>query len=292
MTLPFTAGKRAGEFGSFLSEYSRHKAAVVGTILFGVLLLIAILAPVIAPHNPIEQYRSAFLHPPSWSDGFLLGTDAAGRDVLSRLIYGARLSLGTAFVVVTVSCLVGTSIGLIAAGMPGAVDAAVSRFVDILLSIPSILFAVVMVAILGPGLVNAMLAVAILMLPAFIRLSRATASAELSKEYVTAARMIGASPIRILFVTVLPNCLAPLTVQATLGFSAAIIDIAALSFLGLGTQPPTPEWGAMLSDAMQFVQSAPWVVTFPGIAILLAVISLNLIGDGLRDALDPRLRLS
>jgi dipeptide transport system permease protein len=174
--------------------------------------------------------------------------------------------------------------------MGGMVEALVMRLMDIMLALPTLLLAIAVVAVLGPGLSNAMLAVAIVQLPGFVRLTRAAVLVELGKDYVAASRMAGAGRARLMFLTVLPNCMAPLIVQASLGFSSAILDTAALGFLGLGAQPPTPEWGTMLADALQFVQSAWWVVTFPGIAILLTVLGFNLVGDGLRDALDPRLK--
>jgi dipeptide transport system permease protein len=182
-------------------------------------------------------------------------------------------------------------LGLTAGFVGGIVDALVMRLMDIMLALPTLLLAIAVVAVLGPGLSNAMLAVAIVQLPGFVRLTRAAVLVELHKDYVAASRMAGAGRARLMFLTVLPNCLAPLIVQASLGFSSAILDTAALGFLGLGAQPPTPEWGTMLADALQFVQSAWWVVTFPGLAILLTVLGFNLVGDGLRDALDPRLKL-
>ncbi|HEX4261921.1 MAG TPA: ABC transporter permease subunit, partial [Acetobacteraceae bacterium] len=207
------------------------------------------------------------------------------------LLYGARLSLSIGAMVVALASIVGTLLGLAAGFAGGVVDALVMRLMDIMLALPTLLLAIAVVAILGPGLTNAMLAVAMVQLPGFVRLTRAAVLAELGREYVAASRMAGAGLPRLMFLTVLPNCLAPLIVQASLGFSSAILDTAALGFLGLGAQPPTPEWGTMLADALQFVQSAWWVVTFPGLAILLTVLGFNLIGDGLRDVLDPRLKL-
>jgi dipeptide transport system permease protein len=279
-----------------LPEFSRHFAAsrsgVIGLGLVLLLLLAAVFAPLLAPHAPDDQIRSAILHRPTWLGGtFPLGTDDLGRDVLSRLMYGARLSLSIGAVVVTLSFLVGTLLGLIAGFGGGVVDALVMRLMDMMLALPTLLLAIAVVAILGPGLFNAMLAVSIVQLPGFVRLTRAAVRLERSKDYVAASRMAGAGRARLMFLIVLPNCLAPLIVQASLGFSNAILDTAALGFLGLGAQPPTPEWGTMLADALQFVQSAWWVVTFPGIAILLTVLGFNLVGDGLRDALDPRLKL-
>jgi dipeptide transport system permease protein len=249
-----------------------------------------LLAPIVAPHDPnkidllqIAQSPS-LLHP--------LGTDAVGRDILSRIIYGARYSLFIGLIVVSLSLSLGIALGLIAGFSRGWLESIIMRFMDILLALPSLLLAIVIVAILGPGLINAMIAVAVTYLPQFTRLTRASAITEQTKDYVTASRVSGARLPRLMFLTVLPNCMAPLIVQGTLSFSNAILDAAALGFLGLGAQPPTPEWGTMLADAREFVLRAWWVVTFPGIAILITVLAFNLMGDGLRDALDPRLKRS
>ncbi len=210
--------------------------------------------------------------------------------MLSRLLYGARLSLFIGLLVVSISLSAGLLIGLAAGFFRGPVEVLIMRLMDIMLTMPSLLLAIVIVAILGSGLVNAMTAVAIVYLPHYVRMTRAAVIGELAKDYVTAARAVGAGTLRLMFVTVLPNCMAPLIVQATLGFSTAILDAAALGFLGLGAQAPTPEWGTMLADAREFVLRAWWVVTLPGLAILVTVLAFNLTGDGLRDALDPRLR--
>ena len=278
---------------SFARHYARSASGRIGLVLVGCLIAAAALAPVLAGYDPAEQTRTALLHRPGWlggDPGFPLGTDDVGRDILSRLLYGARLSLSIGLVVVTLSLTVGTLLGLLAGFARGIADAAVMRLMDIMLALPTLLLAIAIVAVLGPGLGNAMLAVSVVQLPPFVRLTRAAVRAELAKEYVSAARMVGAGRGRLMFLTVLPNCMAPLIVQASLSFSTAILDTAALGFLGLGAQPPTPEWGTMLADALQFVQSAWWVVTFPGLAILLSVLGFNLMGDGLRDALDPRLK--
>ena len=222
---------------------------------------------------------------------FLLGTDDVGRDVLSRLIYGARLSLLIGIVsVVALSLSVGTVLGLTAAFAGGFVDVAIMRFMDIVLVFPSLLLAIVIVAILGPGLFNAMIAVAVVILPSFTRLTRAAACPNWRATMSPRRAAPGAGRLRLMFDTVLPNCLGPLIVQGTLAFATAILDAASLGFLGLGAQPPTPEWGTMLAGALQFYQRAWWVLTFPGLAILLTVLAFNLFGDGLRDALDPKLR--
>ena len=212
--------------------------------------------------------------------------------MLSRLIYGARYSLFIGAVVVTVALVVGIALGLVAGFVRGIVDTVIMRVMDIILAFPSLLLALVLVAVLGPGLFNAMIAIAIVLQPHYVRLTRAAVLGERSKDYVTAARVAGAGPFRLMFRTILPNCMAPLIVQATLSFSNAILDAAALGFLGMGAQPPTPEWGTMLAEAREFILRAWWVVTFPGLAILLTVLAINLVGDGLRDALDPKMKRS
>ena len=267
-----------------------NPGAVAGLAIMVVLVVVAALAPVVAPHGPAQQFREHFLAPPFQDPHFLLGTDDLGRDMLSRLIYGARLSLLIGTFVVALALVFGVMLGLIAAFAGGAVDVGIMRLMDVLLVFPSLLLAIVVVAILGPGLTNAMLAVAVVQLPAYVRLSRAAALNEMAREYVVATRSAGAGVLRLMLLVVLPNCMAPLIVQATLGFSGAILDAAALGFLGLGAQPPTPEWGTMLADALQFYQRAWWLLTFPGLAILVTVMAFNLLGDGLRDALDPKLR--
>jgi dipeptide transport system permease protein len=234
--------------------------------------------------------------PPFWQEGgraeFLLGTDAVGRDMLSRLIYGARFSLFIGCVVVTLAVLGGVAIGLVAGFFRGWVDIVIMRAMDIILAFPSLLLALVLVAVLGPGLLNAMIAIAIVLQPHFVRLTRAAVMAEKNREYVISARVAGASDYYLMTRTILPNCLGPVIVQATLSFSNAILDAAALGFLGMGAQPPTPEWGTMLAEAREFILRAWWVVTFPGLAILITVLAINLMGDGLRDALDPKLKRS
>ncbi|MCL2657875.1 MAG: ABC transporter permease subunit [Betaproteobacteria bacterium] len=281
-------------FVEFWRDFARNPGALAGFAVIVLFIICAVFAGTLAPHSPIEQYRNAVLTPPTWQSGgraeFLLGTDAVGRDVLSRLIFGARLSLGIGLVSVTLSLGLGIFLGLCAGFLRGWLDTAIMRLMDILLALPSLLLAVAIVAVLGPGLTNAMYAIAIVLLPHYVRLTRAAVIGERDKEYVLASKIAGAGTLRLMFGTILPNCLAPLIVQATLGFSTAILDAAALGFLGLGAQPPAAEWGAMLASAMEFIQSAWWIVTFPGIAIFLAVLAFNLMGDGLRDALDPKLK--
>jgi len=280
----------------FWYYFSRNKGAVIGLFIFLIILVIAIAAPLVAPHAPDEQNRQLLLSVPFWMDGgsftYPLGTDAVGRDILSRLIYGARFSLFIGVVVVTLSVVAGVLIGLVAGYFRGRVDIVIMRLMDIILAFPSLLLALVLVAVLGPGLTNAMIAISIVNQPHFVRLTRAAVMSEREKEYVVASRVAGAGTLRLMFKTILPNCLASLIVQATLAFSAAILDAAALGFLGMGAQPPTPEWGTMLAEAREFIQRAWWVVTFPGLAILITVVAINLMGDGLRDALDPKLKRS
>jgi dipeptide transport system permease protein len=271
-----------------------NRGAMLGLIIIVILILAAIFAGFVAPHPYAEQYRDHFLQPPAWAEGgswtFPLGTDDVGRCILSRIIYGARLSLLIGVIVVTLSLALGIAFGMLAGFFRGVTDIGLMRFMDIILSMPSLLLSIVIVAILGPSLTNAMIAVAITYVPHYARLTRAAVLTELGKEYVTASRVAGAGTLRLMLATVLPNCVAPLIVQATLSFSTAILDAAALGFLGLGARAPTPEWGTMLADALKFLERAPWVVTFPGLAILITVLAFNLMGDGLRDALDPKLK--
>jgi dipeptide transport system permease protein len=288
------SGAPPGPWRELWSYFSQNRGAVAGLVIVCGLVILALFADLIAPHSAIEQYRDATLIPPAWQDGgnsrFLLGTDPVGRDVLSRLIYGSRLSLLIGLVSVSLSLGLGIVLGLLAGFFRGTVEIAIMRLMDIMLALPSLLLAVAVVAILGPGLINAMYAISIVLLPHYARLTRAAVIGEMAKDYVNASRIAGAGTLRLMFNCVLPNCAAPLIVQATLGFSAAILDAAALGFLGLGAQPPTPEWGSMLASALEFIQSAWWVVTFPGLAILISVLAFNLMGDGLRDALDPKLK--
>jgi dipeptide transport system permease protein len=292
------AGGAAQDFPSplreFWTNFSTSRGSVVALAVFVGLVLCALLAGWIAPHDPIEQFRAHMLQPPAWRAGgstqFLLGTDEAGRDVLSRLIFGARISLFIALMSVLMSLLPGVVLGLAAAFFGKYASPVIMRVMDIMLALPSLLLAICVITILGPGLVNTMLAIAIGTLPSYVRLTRAAALGEINKEYVTASRVAGAGMARLMFLTVLPNCMAPLIVNATLGFSSAILETAGLGFLGLGVQQPTPEWGTMLSAARDYIHRASWVVTMPGLAILVSVLSINLLGDGLRDALDPRLK--
>jgi dipeptide transport system permease protein len=280
----------------FWSYFSENRGAVMGLFFFIGIIFIAVFADFIAPHAPNQQFRDALLQPPFWQAGgdikFPLGTDAIGRDMLSRLIHGAQYSLFIGCIVVSISLVAGVILGLLAGFFRGRTDTFIMRIMDIVLAFPSLLLALVLVAVLGPSLINAMIAIAIVQQPHYVRLTRAAVLTEMTKDYVTAARVIGVRSLRLMFVTILPNCMAPLIVQAALSFSTAILDAAALGFLGMGAQPPTPEWGTMLAEAREFILRAWWVVTFPGVAILTTVLAINLMGDGLRDALDPKLKRS
>lgn len=285
-----------------MRQFFRQRSALVGMAIIGSLVLMAIFAPVIAPYDPIQVLIGVedvkkreppcihLLGCPRDRPQHIMGIDGNFRDQFSRIVFGARISLYVGFVTVSVALLTGTLLGAVAGFVGGWVDDAIMRVLDVQLAFPSLLLAIAIVSVLGPGLINAMLAIAIVTIPAYARVMRASVLAAKAQEYVTAARAIGASPARILFIHILPNAISPLIVQGTLGIGTAILDAAALSFLGLGAQPPTPEWGAMLSAERNQVFSAPHLVFFPGLAIMITVLGFNLLGDGLRDALDPRLR--
>jgi len=277
-----------------LSQMWRNKTAIAGLIIITIFVLTAIIAPLISPHDPLETSLYDQLRPPVWYDDGtwknILGTDDLGRDILSRIIWGARVSLIVAVVSVSLAFVFGTLLGAVSGYYKGKVDNLIMRIMDIILAFPYILLAIVVVAYLGPSLRNAMIAIGITYIPRFARIVRGSVLEECEKDYVTAARAIGARDFRIIFIAIIPNCLGPLIVQTTLSFASAILDAAALSFLGLGAQPPTPEWGAMIASSRSLILRASWVMTIPGIAILFAVLGFNLLGDGLRDALDPRLR--
>ena len=277
-----------------LSQLWRNKTAILGLVIITGFILVAILAPVLSPHDPVATSLYDQLKPPVWHETGtwknILGTDELGRDTLSRIIYGARVSLTVAIVSVGIAFTLGTLLGCISGYYKGIVDSLIMRVLDMILAFPYLLLAIVVVAYLGPSLQNAMMAIGITYVPRFARIVRGSVLEECEKDYVMAARAVGASDGRIIFVNILPNCLGPLIVQTTLSMASAILDAAALSFLGLGAQPPTPEWGGMIARSRALILRASWVMTFPGIAILLAVLGFNLLGDGLRDALDPRLR--
>lgn len=287
-TTPEPVAAPVSPLRSFWNHFRANRGAVGGLAIVLAVLLLAAFAPWLAPYAPDATDSTAFLQPPSLTHW--LGTDAIGRDILSRLIFGSRLSLLIGLSVVALAMTVGVTLGLVAGFFRGTLEIVIMRVMDIIMTLPSLLLAVVIVAILGPGLMNAMLAVCVVVLPHYVRITRAAVIAEASRDYVTAAKLSGAGPLRLMFSEVLPNCAAPLIVQASLGVSTAILDAAALGFLGLGAQPPAPEWGTMLADAREFVLRAWWVVSFPGLIILATVLAFNLMGDGLRDALDPKLK--
>lgn len=266
----------------------RRKGAVAGLAIVCVFVAMAIFAPWLAPFDPIETSWSAIRKAPSAEHWF--GTDEIGRDVLARVIWGTRASLLAGVVSVSISLVLGVSIGLTAGFLGGFVDGLISRITDAFLACPFLILAIALAAFLGPSLTNAMIAIGVSATPVFVRLTRAQVLNVKVEDYVEAARAIGNSPLRIAWRYVLPNILPPLMVQATLAIAAAIIAEASLSFLGLGQQPPAPSWGSMLNTAKNYVENAPWMAIWPGLSIFLLVLSFNLFGDGLRDALDPRLR--
>lgn len=269
-------------------NFKKNKVALFGLGLVIFFIFIAIFANILAPYDAIEQKLGDKHLPPSAKHWF--GTDDFGRDILSRVIFGARISLKVGFFSVIGSAIVGTTLGIIAGYYGRWIDGIISRIFDILLAFPSILLAISVVAMLGPSLQNALIAIAIINVPTFGRLVRSRVLSVKEEEYITAAKAIGMGDARILFHHIFPNSMAPIIVQGTLAIATAIIEAAALGFLGLGAQPPTPEWGKMLSDSKDFIIQAPWTVFFPGIAIMLTVLGFNLMGDGLRDALDPRMK--
>lgn len=274
-------------------DIQKNKGAFAGLLVILFFILVGLLAPLISPYAPDQVIEGALRLPPFsrfQEHYFIFGTDDIGRDLLSRLIYGSRVSLWVGLSVVVVSASLGTLLGLMAGYFGGWTDRVISRAMDFIMALPSVLFAIVIVAVLGPGLLNAIIAVSVVALPSFTRLIRAQALTEKNKQYVQAAHLYGSGSFRILFKEILPNCIAPLIVQASLGFSEGVLNCAALGFLGLGAQAPTPEWGTMLSDARNFLESSPWMVNLPGLCILIVVLSFNLLGDGLRDSLDPRLK--
>jgi peptide/nickel transport system permease protein len=267
-------------------RFRRNRAAMVGLALVLVLVAVAVLAPWLAPIEPDRQNLRLRLEPPSWAHPF--GTDEFGRSMLARVIYGARVSLFTGLLPVVVGGTIGTAIGLVAGYYRGRVDAVLMRAMDVLLAFPSLLLALAVVGALGPGLRNAVIAVAVVGIPQYARIARSVVLATREEEYVQAARALGVRDARLLRVHVLPSTLGPLIVQATLGIGFAILSMAGLSFLGLGIQPPTSDWGEMLARGRRFLPDAGWLLVFPGAAISLTVLAFNLLGDGLRDALDPR----
>ena len=266
----------------------RRKSAVIGLVIVVLLVLLAILAPLIAPFDPAQQAYAYIRKPPSLRNW--LGTDESGRDLLSRVIFGARASLLAGVVSVAIAVGIGVPIGMLAGYRGGWTDALISRITDAMLAIPFLILAIALAAFLGPSLTNAMIAIGVTATPIFVRLTRGQVLVVKTEDYVEAARAVGNNPFRIAFRHILPNIAPALLVQASLTIAAAIIAEASLSFLGLGQQPPAPSWGSMLNTAQRFLNNAPWMAIWPGLAIFLAVLSFNLLGDGLRDALDPKER--
>lgn len=278
----------------FYRLFKKNRSALIGLYIVSILIFCAIFAPWLSPYSPIIQDLDNRLLPPVWEAGgsfkYLLGTDDFGRDLLSRVIYGARISLIIGLISIGIAMFFGVLMGATAGFYGGIVDLVVMRVVDVMLSIPAILLAIVIVAILGPDLFNAMIAIGVVAIPTFARIVRGSVLAEKEKEYVIASKTNGSGSLRLIFIVILPNCATPIIVQATMGFASAVLEAAGLSFLGLGAQPPTPEWGAMLSDSLQFITTAYWMIIFPGIAIFLTVMGFNLVGDGLMDVLDPKMK--
>ena len=272
----------------FYRELLRQKSAVIGASILAFFIIIAILAPLIATHDPRDADVTARLK--GWSQDHYFGTDKVGRDIFSRIVYGSQISIKVGLIAMTFSISIGALLGVIAGYYGGWLDNSIMRVMDMMLAMPSILLAMVIVTILGQSLTNAIIAVSIVYIPQYARILRASVLTIREQDYVTAAHAIGVSDFRILTRAILPNCLAPLIVQATLGMGAAILDAAGLSFLGLGAEIGEPEWGAMLNENRALIRRAPWTVMTPGIAIFLIVLGFNLLGDALRDVLDPQVK--
>ena len=279
---------KTGQIAEVWRRLKRNRAAIVGGIIVLLFVFIALLAPLISPYPPNEGDLTKRLKPPSKE--YLLGTDSLGRDLLSRVIHGARISLQIQIVAVSIAMVIGTLLGMVGGYYGGKFDHLIMRLMDILLAFPGIFLAISIIAVLGPGLTNLMLAAGIYSIPQFARIVRGSVISLKEKEFIEAARAVGENDFNILFRYLLPNSMAPIIVQTTLRMATVLLTASGLSFLGLGVQPPTAEWGAMLSNARAYLITAPHVATVPGLAIMLVVMGFNLFGDGLRDSLDPRLR--
>ena len=301
-TLPASEQAPSSLWRDTLRHLFHQRSAVAGLMILGTLLLVAVLAPVLATHDPIKSMIGIeegvrkreppcihVLGCPADKPQHILGLDGNLRDLFSRVLYGAQLSLQVGVLSVGFAIVIGTWLGSIAGYAGGWLDNVIMRFMDVLLAFPSLILAIAIVSVLGPGLINTLIAIGIVSIPSYARIIRASVLSIKERDFVTADRALGVSPGRILFRRILPNALTPLIVQATLGIATAILDAAALSFLGLGAQPPTPEWGSMIGQERNQIFTAPHLIFFPGIALVLTVLSFNLLGDGLRDALDPRL---
>ncbi len=273
--------------------FRQNYGAVFGAAVIIIIILLAIIGPWIAPYDPAQQFSNKSFQPPVWNIGgtfsHFLGTDDLGRDLFSRLLHGARLSLFLSAFIVFVSAIVGVLIGAFTAFLPPILRSIVMRIMDLMLSLPSLILAITVVAIIGPGITNAAYAVILVLIPQFVKITQNGISQELNKEYSMAAKLDGASQNRLLFKHLGPNIVPAIIVQITFSFSTALLDIAALGFLGLGAQPPIAEWGTMLAESRSYIQYAPWTMALPGLAIFLTILSINLLGDGLRDALDPQI---
>ncbi|WP_294657587.1 nickel transporter permease [uncultured Fusobacterium sp.] len=285
-----TSNKKRSQWLEVWRRLKRNKMAVVGLVILIILVLLAVFANVIANYDNvvIKQNLSQRLQAPSAAHW--LGTDEFGRDIFARLVHGTRVSLQVGIIAVGISIIIGGILGAIAGYYGGKLDNIIMRIMDIFLAVPSILLAIAIVSALGPSILNLMLAISISSVPSYARIVRASVLSIRDQEFIEAAKAIGASNTRIIFRHIIPNSLAPVIVQATLGVAGAILSTAGLGFIGLGIQPPAPEWGSMLSGGRQYLRYAWWVTTFPGVAIMITILSLNLLGDGLRDALDPRLK--
>lgn len=281
--------RRSGRTARFFKRILHSRNVLAGAVVLGAVILLVALAEQISPYEPTQQFRRQRLQPPNAE--FLLGTDNLGRDILTRILYGGRVSLQVGIVSVAIGATLGTLLGLIAGYIGGWSDILIMRFIDMMLAFPGILLALVIIAVLGRNLQNVMIAVGLSSIPVYTRVLRGSALSVKQFDFIVAAQALGASSWRVMARHVLPNTLAPIIVVATNGVAGAIIAGAALSFLGLGQQPPDPEWGLMLNEGRAYIRVAAWVTTYPGLAIMLTVLSINLLGDGLRDILDPRLKL-
>ena len=276
------------EARAFVRRFFRNRSSILGAVVIAVIVACAVFANQVSPYSPVRQdYHDALMGP---SIEHLLGTDSLGRDVLSRIIFGARISLVIGLSTMSIASVVGVPLGLMAGFQRGVLDSVIMRAMDGIMAFPSLILAIFLVTFLGPSTLNAMIAVAIGFIPAFARITRANVLSLREKDFVLAARIVGGSDLRLMFRHILPNCLSPIIVQFALGIGWAILIEASLSFLGLGAQPPTPSWGSMVAFGRQFIGQAPWMITFPGLAMFVTVLSFNFLGDGLREALDPGLR--
>ncbi len=288
MKLDISCGKKNSQLHDVWVRLRRNKSSMVGFAIISLLVICAVFADQIAPYGYDDQVLTRRLLAPCKE--FILGTDNLGRDIFSRIIYGGRISLQVGALAVTFAATIGVVLGAIAGYYGKKVDNVIMRIIDIVLAIPSTLLAISIAATLGSGMRNVMIAIGIGAIPSYARIVRASVLSLREQEFVEAARSIGASDFRIVFFHILPNCIAPIIVQATTGVASAILSTAALSFVGLGVQPPIPEWGSMLSSGRDYIRDYWWIVTFPGVAIMITIFSINLFGDGLRDALDPKLK--